>query len=311
MQSASTFGFVYVATGERYRREAAECAASLKSSTPNARICLITDKVEGTPFWDDVVLLDAPDFSFRDKIEMRRCPYDRFVFLDTDAHPIGDLNDLFVMLQRFDFIGHQLFEGHDIPMPGIPDAFPEFNTGVLGFRRGAASTAFFDRWKHHYTAFVAQNRDGHYHHSNVSDQKSFRVAVWESELSIGVIGPEYNFVPHHLNFACSPVRVLHNRSSAEREKLQRRINRKLGNRVYVPSLDAIISNSAQSQEVGRLWWGATLALIGSAARMVAPARVRRWARELPVARALFCRNRFMSITAAEAGKWRRPVSREA
>lgn len=306
MSSCQTTGFVYVATGEKYRREAAASAASLRAATPGARVCLVTDKVEGPAFWDDVVLHEQPVFSFRDKMAMRLCPYERFVFLDTDTLIIGDLSEVFQMLERFDFAGHQLFEGHDCPLPGIPDAFPEFNTGVLGFRRSPAVERFFDQWAANFDAFFAQNRDGQYHYSNVSDQKSLRKSIWDSGLSVGVLGPEYNFVPHHVNFACAPVRVLHTRGEAARASLRARINVALGNRAYIPRLDAVLINDPLPAELRHLWWMTTLQLGRRAGRKLMPMGARNLLRQMPIMRRLFLASPIDEAKQARDPKWRQP-----
>ena len=133
MNIVAPCGFVYVATGECYRGEAAVAAAQLRRTNPGARICLIADRAEGPVFWDDFVLLDRPAFGFRDKLAMHLCPYDRFVFLDTDTYVGADLTEVFQLLDHFDVAGHQLFEGHDYRLPDVPDAFPEFQGGMLDY----------------------------------------------------------------------------------------------------------------------------------------------------------------------------------
>ncbi|MEO6845942.1 MAG: hypothetical protein ABI443_01400, partial [Chthoniobacterales bacterium] len=200
-------GFVYIATGERYVQEAAQSAAMLRRHNPNHRICLITDDTRNMePFWDDLVILEAPHFGFRDKIEMRRCPYQRFVYLDTDTHIIGDLSDLFLMLQQFDACGVQLFEGHDYHIDGIPDAYSETNGGMLGFRKGMEVDLFFEEWQRLYAEFRAQNEAGDYHYANVGDQKSLRAALWNTRLRFALAGPEFNFIPFRIDFASLPVK---------------------------------------------------------------------------------------------------------
>ena len=106
-------GFVYVATGDAYYEEARRSAASVRLHHPTRKICLVTDRVRGEPFWDDLVLLPNPDFGFRDKMHMGLSPYVRSLFLDTDTEIIGPLDDIFVLLERFELAAHQLFEGHD------------------------------------------------------------------------------------------------------------------------------------------------------------------------------------------------------
>jgi hypothetical protein len=305
-ESKPVAGVVYVATGKRFFDEAREAAAFLRQSNPWLPICLVTDEPHGPSFWDELVLIRNPAFGFRDKILMGLCPFERFVFLDTDTRVIDDISEVFTLLKRFDFTGHQLFEGHDCPPPSVPDAFPEFNSGVLGFRRSAALGDFFARWLVNYDAFYALNRDGHYHYSNASDQKSLRQTLYDSSMTIAVLGPEYNLTPHHLVFACAQVRVLHGRGRQNLDNLQRRFNVKLGNRVYVPRLDAVIHDDMLAQELRHLWWMVTLQVIRKAGRQLTPLQVRDWLRRSPLVRRLFLRNRFTETMAANDPKWRAP-----
>ncbi len=297
-------GFVYVATGDRYRREAARSAASLRAAHPGARICLVTDRREGAEFWDDLVMHPQPVFTFRDKLAMRLCPYEKFVFLDADTLILGGLGELFGILDTFDFLGHQLFEGHDYGLGDIPDAFPEFNTGVLGFRRGPETDALFLRWEALYDAYYRLNRDGSYHYSNVSDQKSLKEAVYRSNLRVAVLGPEYNFVPQHVNFACAAVRVLHGRGSLE--ALARRINLRLGNRCYVPRLDAIVHDEMEPAELRRLWRMSGLQCLRRAGSALAPRSLRDALRRNRLVRRLFLRNDFSDPPSDHAAIWRKP-----
>jgi hypothetical protein len=307
-QSKPVAGVVYVATSVRYVDEAREAAAQLRRSNPQVPVCLVTDQPHGDVFWDELVLVSNPAFGFRDKILMGLCPFERFLYLDTDTCVIDDISGVLELLRRFDFAGHQLFEGHDCPLPGIPDAFPEFNGGVLGFRRSPALGDFFARWLARYDAYYALNRDGHYHYSNSSDQKSLRQTVYESDLRIAVLGPEYNLTPHHLVFSCAEVRIIHGRGRANLASLQRRFNAKLGNRVYVPRLDAVIHDDMLAPELRHLWWMTTLQVVRKAGRWLTPLWLRDRLRRSALVRRLFLRNRFTETTAANDPKWHEPGS---
>jgi hypothetical protein len=297
-------GFVYVATGATYRLEAARSAATVRALHPGARICLMTDKIEGAVFWNDVIVLEKPSFGMRDKIAMRLCPYERWVYLDTDTRVIGNLAEMFQLLDRFDFAGHQLFEGHDCPVEGIPDAFPEFQGGVLAFRRSPAVEAFFARWLELYDRNYALNSDGHYDVSNVSDQKTLRTALYESKLALAVLSPEYNFRPAHVNFACATVRVLHGRGRLD--ALADRINRRLGNRVYIPRLDALLSEQTPADELVRLWGMTTLQILRLGAVALTPLGFRNWLRRSPTVRRLFLRGDYSEKLPDHAAIWREP-----
>src|SRR5208283_2469801 len=306
-QFRSAAGVVYVATGRRFMDEARDAAATLRSTNPGVPICLVADEPAGPAFWDELVLVSNPAFGFRDKILMGLCPFERFLYLDTDTRVAGDISDVLALLGRFDFAGHQLFEGHDCPLPGVPDAFPEFNGGVLGFRRSPTLGDFFARWLSRYDAYYAQNQGGRYHYSNSSDQKSLRQTLYESNLRIAVLGPEYNFTPHHLVFACAQVRILHGRGRRNLEELQGRLNAKLGNRAYVPRLDAVIHDDMLGSELRHLWWMATLQLVRKADRRLTPLPLRDWLRRSSLVRNLFMRNRFTDSNMTNDPKWHAPT----
>jgi len=305
-QSKPVAGVAFVATSRRYVDEARAAAAQLRKTNPQVPVCLVTDQASEPVFWDELVLVSNPAFGFRDKILMGLCPFERFLYLDTDASVIDDISGVLELLKRFDFVGHQLFEGHDCPLPGIPDAFPEFNGGVLGFRRSPALGDFFADWLARFDAYYALNKDGNYHYSNASDQKSLRQTVYESTMRIAVLGPEYNLTPHHLVFSCAEVRIIHGRGRANLSSLQRRFNAKLGNRVYVPRLDAVIHDDMIPSELRHLWLMVTLQLIRKAGRTLTPLKLRDWLRRSALVRRLFLRNRFTETTAANDPKWHEP-----
>lgn len=298
-------GFVYVATGELFRREAEVAARQLRATNPAARICLITDMAPAVCFWDDLVLVENPSHDFRDKLRMALCPYDRFVFLDTDTFVAGDLTELFDLLERCDVLGHQLFEGHDYRLQEVPDAFPEFNTGVLGFRRGAGVDRLFARWAELYESYRALNRPGgRYDYANVSDQKSFRVALYQSGLRHAVLGPEFNFIVQHVQFACAAVKILHGRPFSELQRIERIANARLGQRVWVPLLDACVSQQLELGEWAKVAWRASLQVLRGFGRRLLPAGVKNRLRRSAAVRQAFLRNAEDPGAAAEhKRKW--------
>lgn len=299
-----TAGFAYVATGELFFREAAEAARHLRAANPAARICLIADKIHGEKFWDDLVLVENPNFDFRDKLLMARCPYERFVYLDTDTYVAGDLSEMFVLLERYDIIGHQLFEGHDYRIPEVPDAFPEFNGGVFGFRRSPAVTRFFERWMEIYVAYRAKNTAGHWNYSNASDQKGFRMALYESGLSHSVLGPEFDFIVQHVQFACAAVKIYHGRPFSELQRIDRVVNAWLGPRAWVPILDTCVAQQLTLRGWAAVAWRAGLQWLRGLARTVLPAGFLGRLRHVPLLRRMFLRNQEVpSSTVEHKRKW--------
>lgn len=291
METVAATGFVFIAVGERYLREAAVAVAQLRRTNPGARVCLIANQLGGEKFWDDFIQHPDPEFSFRDKLALRLCPYERFVYLDTDVHVVGDLSEVFQLLEHFDFAGHQLFEGHDSPIPGVPDAFPEFQGGVLAFRHSPSVEVFFTRWYEHYDAFRAPGRPDRNAYANVTDQKSLRLALYESELRLAVLGPEYDFTVAHVNFACAEVRILHGRGG-DFEAFALRLNAKLGNRTYHPTLDVVLHQDTSDADLARLWRWSLLQLLRRLAVACTPLGLRNRLRRNKMVHRLFLAGRF-------------------
>ena len=301
-----TAGFVYIATGDkRYLHEAAASAESLRRFHPDARVCLISDIAESPQFWNDLVVLPDSQRGFRDKIAMHRCPYDKYLYLDTDTFITGELNAVFDLLDRFDFCGQQLFEGHDYEIPEVPETFGEFNGGVLGFRRSPATDTFFAEWMRLYDEYAARNRDGSYDYSNVSDQKTLRIALYQSALRIAALPVEFNFTPHFTFPANLAVRVIHGRRDRGFEELTQRMNSRLGPRAYVPSLDAVVTGNMSASELSRTMLGALAQLTRLAARQLLPQRLLEKLRESSWIRRVLLGQHFQKELPVDREKWRR------
>ena len=132
----SSAGFVYVATGEKYMNEAIRSVRSLRVHNPGVRVCLLADRDPPPGLFDDVLPIKNPAFGFLDKLQMIRVPYERAVFLDTDTFIIGDIRDLFRLLDVHDVAAKlEVYPGWDYEFPEVPSAFIEYNTGLIAFRK--------------------------------------------------------------------------------------------------------------------------------------------------------------------------------
>src|ERR1700690_3211441 len=97
-ESKPVAGVVYVATGRRYADEAREAAPTLGATNPRIPVCLVPDQPVGPVFWNELVLVKNPALGFRDKILMGLCPFERFLYLDTDTNVIGDISEVLALL---------------------------------------------------------------------------------------------------------------------------------------------------------------------------------------------------------------------
>ena len=129
-----SFGIVYVATGEKYVKEAGISARMVRRWMPDVSISLFTDFTGNNlpPFFDNTFHLSDPAHSFFDKIEpLINSPYEKTLFLDTDTLMVESVYELFELIDKFDLAYCHAPFRICYDLADVPDAFPEANTGVL------------------------------------------------------------------------------------------------------------------------------------------------------------------------------------
>lgn len=235
-----TRGVVYVASGRKYLEEAGHSAASVRQTNPDLPIGLVTDDESVAPGrFDHVLRLKAPRQTSFDKLQMVRAPWERTLFLDTDTLVHARLDSVFALLDRFDFAAVQRSSGYHYALEGVPQTFPEFNSGVIAFRQGPEVEAFFRRWAELYDALAETSE-------RTFDQKSLRAALYASPLRIANLPPEYNFMPYFPGIAMTGLMITHGRPFAQLERLRRRMDRHHGRRAWVPGIGAVRGMHATS-----------------------------------------------------------------
>jgi len=200
-------GIIYViADGGNARDELVVSARSVRRTMPDIPITVFSDLDISGPF-DEVRLIRRPrnttDF-FRLRTELLcDSPYERTLHLDTDTYVVREVSAVFDLLDRFDIaIAHDTHR-IAVPIPGIPESYPEFNAGVIAYR-AQALRALSPTW----LALYDQHVEG------VSyDQPWLRQALYESELRVATLPPEFNFRFHLAGFYNLPVAILHAHAS--------------------------------------------------------------------------------------------------
>lgn len=188
-----TRGVLYVATGEKYVRAAIRSALTIIKHCPDLPIHLFTDAQSNanlfahnlSPF-SSVAVIDNPHH--RSKVDyIAHTPFEHTLFLDTDTALNTDIRDMFQILDRFDIaLTHA---HHRSPSRlqrwrvGLPDSFPEFNTGVILYRNSPAVMQCIGEWGRHFIE-AALNEN--------NDQTTLRELLWLSDLRIATLPPEYN-----------------------------------------------------------------------------------------------------------------------
>jgi hypothetical protein len=185
-----THGVLYVATGKKYIQSAIRSARSVRKHNPGFQIHLFANWEEcGVDFnhsrepFTSIESIDAPhsrstvDYSIR-------TPFDRTLYLDTDTRVLDDISPLFDLLDRFDIAAahapNRITRLMNWRVP-VPISFPQFNCGVLLYKRSEKVMKFLQDWI-----------DAFHQAGFLSDQITFRELVWLSDLRIATLAQEYN-----------------------------------------------------------------------------------------------------------------------
>lgn len=180
-------GAIFATTGRNYTDLAERAAQSLKNSCPGLAVDLFTDQQVDMPIFDRIHQLEDP--WRRSKIDaMVASRFDRTLYLDADTFVIADIRDVFDVLDRFDIaMAHDPYrnsvECHTVWRKQLPSAFPQFNGGVVAFRRNPGVTELLRNWS---TAV----RSGGF----ARDQPVLRELIWDSDLRVATLPSEYNLM---------------------------------------------------------------------------------------------------------------------
>jgi len=228
--SRTAQGVLYVATGKQYIAEACRSAESCQGRMPDLPRAIICDdpSLLAEDCFDIVERFDAPTYSHLDKIAgMRRSPFRRTLYLDTDTVVAEPICELFELLERFDLAAAHAPWRWTRPADGCPESFPELNTGVVVYRSGPALQSFLERWETIFSAHLASAQGA------AHDQPAFRQAVYESDLRLTVLTPEYNLRTVFPSFAGgnARVKILHGRGRSL-ERMLKIANLRTGPRVF-------------------------------------------------------------------------------
>lgn len=192
-------GILYIAAGEKYIRAAMRSAESVNKHCPGLATHLYADwpshgfDFAASPYpFTSVGTIDGPHR--RSKVDyLPRTPFERTLYLDTDTALNADVRGMFDVLDRFDIAlnhAHRRNTGARLKpwRVSLPQAFPQYNGGVILYRRNAAVIAFLEEWQRQYHAAKFGQ-----------DQITLRELLWLSDLRMATLPPEYNvrFMKYH------------------------------------------------------------------------------------------------------------------
>jgi hypothetical protein len=247
-------GAIYVITqDERYLNLLRTSAESVKHEMPDLPITVFSQFAVQHACLDKVVLVKPAGDGFYDKARlMLESPYEKTIFLDADIYAAQPFPELLALLERFDCAAtHEEYVNTDwsnnYPRPDIPASFPEFNTGVLAYKRSSSMERTFQQWSELYREYLEKNPA-----QPINDQPFFRAAAYYGEARVATLGREYNCKFRGQGYLNGPVKLLHGHvkfkmSPDYMKKVAAVMNASLRPRVYVGG------NVYQQKVSGRLW----------------------------------------------------------
>jgi hypothetical protein len=216
----------------------------LRAHNLDLPIALITDQPFSDPAFDSVHVPEVVHHAKRLKLQLDETPFQQALYLDTDTRITGDLTQLFGLLERFDFVAHQ-FNFSDLGnQSDIPRTFAQANSGVMLFNNNKPFRELMENWRRAYQEYTKKTGQ-HF------DQPSLRRALWETDIKLGWLRGEFNFMPYYPNTATCPAFVLHGRPQHVLDKLEREINARPDLRSYIPDLGVV--HQADNASYGELF----------------------------------------------------------
>ena len=224
-----TDGVMYIASGEQYLSEAEYSATSVREQMPDVNIALVTDheNIEADVFDDILDLTETYPDSGVSTLRPGLSPYDRTLFLDTDTFLAEPVPELFDILEDYNMAFTQ--SPGRLAVPGLPDPWVEFNTGVISYESSTATEQFFERWLDIYQNMLKSDDIDR-------NQPSFAHAVAESDVDYFLLPREYNCRVPRFGYLAHEAKVVHGRDTVPLADIAARLNENPDRRVHWPKI---------------------------------------------------------------------------
>lgn len=206
-------GVLYVCSGDAYHREARRSAQSVREVMPDVSIGIISNRDTcGNVFDVEVEIENAKESIYDKSNNIHRSPFEKTIYLDTDTYITTSINTLFDLLESNDLAAAHaprlsFSEEDEYPDLDIPDAFPQYNTGVIAFRDTGAVQELFHEWRQ----FAAEHRANGFE----TDQMAFRKALYGSDCNFVTLRQEYNCLIYFGQYLNGPVKIVHGHGDLE------------------------------------------------------------------------------------------------
>lgn len=208
---------MFSCTGESYIAEALTSARSSLRHNRLPHLLFTSADAESEPGLS-IARFEPSENPYADKIaNMRRSPFERTIYLDSDTFVVEEIAHLLRLLDRYDIAVAYAPAYRGLQDPEVPTAFYEFNTGVVAWRASERMAAFLRSWHETYLRWLSEEGEEPFpgarkaSRGGRADQPAFRRCAWEHDLRLFVLAPEYNFRIDYPATVVERVRVIHGR----------------------------------------------------------------------------------------------------
>jgi lipopolysaccharide biosynthesis glycosyltransferase len=244
-----------VAFGPKYLKLAYQAADSVTRHNPGIEVDLFTDADSERGPFNRVHILD--DVWVRSKVDaMLQSRFEKTLYLDVDLLVLAELGEIFEILDKFDMAAahdpnRNSFAARRPNLEIIANSFPQVNSGVVAFRKSELVNDFLEKWK---TEIKAQGIG--------KDQPSLRELLWNENIRLAVLPPEYNvwdlsMIDYMKPASHTAPRILHSnvfREAPEPDTTEDTLNHYLGKARAFKIRLLLAADETLAQRAGRTAW---------------------------------------------------------
>ena len=248
-------GYLYIASGEKYIKEAKRSVQSLRRVDDNAHATIVTDDQstyfgEGRCFdkriivSEDNLYIPKKGFDLKVKSMYQQSPYDKTIFIDSDTYFIKNCSYLFDLLKYHDVcISRANNDDEYIRYKGSEiKGYGQYNTGVIVFRKNERNKKLFSDW-------VSRWRMRRTVHSH--DQMAFMEALLSNNVKTYILKNNWNARTVHKTRFIGQVKIIHGRHK-NIDKVVHNINISDRPRVWIPEAEICMYNGMRYKDVLKL-----------------------------------------------------------
>ena len=214
-------GILFIATGKQHFEEAVNAARSCKAVMPEVSVVVFTEIGNQDPIFDEIRVIEAPKFSIQDKVDhMSETPFEKTLFMDSDAYMVKPIYELFDLLDNYEFMGvHETSRGYyySQEIPEIPVCFSEINSGILAFRMTENVRKLFTDWPEEYLQTqMWMGKYGQTKWALTNDQPSLKIVLFNSKIKPYILPTEYNALRYTGTYLYGDVKIIHGRGDLKK-----------------------------------------------------------------------------------------------